>query len=394
MTKSIFTNFKWLLVPLVLLTLGVGNAWGTDYTYTFTDKYWSESSGYWESDDDGDGFSSGIQVLGSASAEAHTCATFTGISKVMVYYHTNSKSGQGSIKVKVGSGSYSSKSVSKPSSGGTTSKSFTWTYSSGSGAIAVQATASANSVYVEKVVVTATGINTSGCASSGFSITYECDGADSGCPSNASDQTALPNPLPSAPVKTGFTFGGWYTNSIKTTAAVAGATLSGNITLYAKWSLSTCHTTTTIFYPIQGNMPSAGSYNYVGVYTADASTNVNNSSGSSLTEQTFTSCNGTQISFTHTSGSNYNTIWYASSSYSIRWYQNNPVTITAPTGYVVKSVSKYVGSSLTDIVTDNNTNSYTFSKSASGGEDIKYFVVVIDALACSAPTAPSNGSFF
>ena len=68
-----------------------------------------------------------------------------------------------------------------------------------------------------------------------YSITYDCDGADSGCPSNATEQTALPNPLPDAPLKSGYMFDGWYTNSGKTDAAVAGATLTGNTTLYAKW---------------------------------------------------------------------------------------------------------------------------------------------------------------
>ena len=69
-----------------------------------------------------------------------------------------------------------------------------------------------------------------------YSITYDCDGAESGCPSNVAEATALLNPLPSAPTKSGYTFGGWYTNSEKTVEAVAGATLTDNITLYAKWT--------------------------------------------------------------------------------------------------------------------------------------------------------------
>lgn len=69
-----------------------------------------------------------------------------------------------------------------------------------------------------------------------YSINYECDGATSGCPSNATEQTALPNPLPSAPTKTGYTFVGWYTDAAKTIPAVAGATLTANTTLYAQWN--------------------------------------------------------------------------------------------------------------------------------------------------------------
>lgn len=36
-----FFKLKWLLLPFVLLTLGVGQMWGaTTVTYTFTDEYW------------------------------------------------------------------------------------------------------------------------------------------------------------------------------------------------------------------------------------------------------------------------------------------------------------------------------------------------------------------
>ena len=79
-----------------------------------------------------------------------------------------------------------------------------------------------------------------------YSITYDCDGAESGCPSNVAAATNLPNPLPSAPTKSGYTFAGWYTDSEKTVAAVAGATLTANTTLYAKWTENEC-TPTTLF---------------------------------------------------------------------------------------------------------------------------------------------------
>ncbi len=74
---------------------------------------------------------------------------------------------------------------------------------------------------------------------SGYSITYHCNGATSGCPSNASGQTKLPATLPT-PSRTGCIFAGWYTNEVLITAATAGATLSANADLYAKW---TCNVT-------------------------------------------------------------------------------------------------------------------------------------------------------
>lgn len=68
-----------------------------------------------------------------------------------------------------------------------------------------------------------------------YSITYECDGATSDCPSNATEQTVLPDPLPT-PTKTGYTFDGWYTDAEKNTPASAGDPLEENTTLYAKWT--------------------------------------------------------------------------------------------------------------------------------------------------------------
>ncbi|MBR2168276.1 MAG: InlB B-repeat-containing protein [Paludibacteraceae bacterium] len=71
---------------------------------------------------------------------------------------------------------------------------------------------------------------------SGYSITYECDGAETGCPTTnpVTGQTALPNPLPTV-TKTGYNFDNWYTDSEKTQAATPGATINANTTLYANW---------------------------------------------------------------------------------------------------------------------------------------------------------------
>ena len=68
--------------------------------------------------------------------------------------------------------------------------------------------------------------------SSGYTITYNTNG---GTAVSSTTRTKLPNPLPTT-TKTGYTFAGWYTNSTLTTAAVAGATISSNTTLYAKWT--------------------------------------------------------------------------------------------------------------------------------------------------------------
>ena len=98
-----------------------------------------------------------------------------------------------------------------------------------------------------------------------YSITYNCNNATSGCPSNATEQTNLPNPLPSAPTKTGYTFGGWYTNSGCTTSATAGAKLTDNITLYAKWTANTINLTLN-----KNNSDASGSAAGIGSIKYDA----------------------------------------------------------------------------------------------------------------------------
>lgn len=102
------------------------------------------------------------------------------------------------------------------------------------GTATVRASQAANGAYCAKTIDATITVSATPVAT--YSITYDCDDAESGCPSNVASATALPNPLPSAPTKSGYTFDGWFTNSEKTVEAVAGATLSDNITLYAKWT--------------------------------------------------------------------------------------------------------------------------------------------------------------
>ena len=68
-------------------------------------------------------------------------------------------------------------------------------------------------------------------ASSLVTLTYNVDGGEAIDPVNVS---ALPNPLPTT-TKAGKNFGGWFTDANKTVAAVAGAAITENTTLYAKW---------------------------------------------------------------------------------------------------------------------------------------------------------------
>ncbi|MDE6584470.1 MAG: InlB B-repeat-containing protein, partial [Anaeroplasmataceae bacterium] len=67
-----------------------------------------------------------------------------------------------------------------------------------------------------------------------YSVTYVINGHGEQ-PSNLTDQTKLPDTLPTLSAE-GWTFGGWYTDEALQNEAEAGATLTANATLYAKWT--------------------------------------------------------------------------------------------------------------------------------------------------------------
>ena len=67
-----------------------------------------------------------------------------------------------------------------------------------------------------------------------YSVTYVINGHGEQ-PDNLTEQTNLPAELPVLSEE-GYTFDGWYTNAGLTEVAVAGAELTADVTLYAKWT--------------------------------------------------------------------------------------------------------------------------------------------------------------
>lgn len=224
---------------------GASSAWGTDVTYTFSSKAWAASDGTgsanWTSGKDGNSYNNGVQVTtGASGANATSPSSFSNVSNVRVYYHTNASDGVGTIKVKVGTGTEKSFSVTKPAKGtGTTSKYTDFSFSNLTGNIKLTVECTSNSVYIEKVVITYTA---------GFTVAYDANGATSGtAPTDASSPyssgatvTVLGNTGSLA--KTGYTFDGWNTKDDGTgTTYSAGVTfeITADVTLYAKWNAKT-----------------------------------------------------------------------------------------------------------------------------------------------------------
>ena len=120
--------------------------------------------------------------------------------------------------------------------------------------------------------------------SAGYTIIYNTNG---GSTIASTTGTKLPNPLPT-PTKTGYTFAGWYTNSELTIAATAGAAITQNTTLYAKWTINQYNVTLNPNYPdgeigtftydagelVDGNLELTYDYNTASMTIADLYTSL------------------------------------------------------------------------------------------------------------------------
>ena len=114
----------------------------------------------------------------------------------------------------------------------------------------------------KSITITRSGSSTE---TSGYTITYNLNGYGEAI-ETATKATKLPNPLPK-PSADGYTFVGWYTDSELTTAAEAGATLTSDVTLYAKWTPITDLFTLT---GVTSTTVSVGSKNTVAVSSEKA----------------------------------------------------------------------------------------------------------------------------
>ena len=255
MNKFNSSKIKWLLVPLVLMTLATSDVWGAKITYTFNSKSWGASPANWTSGKDGGQLTSGqgIQVSKTYSgANGSSPVSFTNISKIEVQYCTNNKSGVGTIKVQVGSGTEQSFSVSAPSSGGTTLKTTTFTYSTKeTGSVKVTGTCTTNSVYIYSVTIyyeTAITLNKN-------------NGTDDGSVKYDHDASSYATSSFTAVTRDGYTCTGYWTASsggtkiLNANGTLAGASITVNtvpytsssskwayegatLTLYAQWETS------------------------------------------------------------------------------------------------------------------------------------------------------------
>ena len=183
----------------------------------------------WKSSGSGSAFRMGpkIRFFGEVQSAADYTVTHTMSNVTKSAGATSVKEGNNYTATYAGAGGYALPSTITVTIGGspaTAGTDYTWTQ--GTGVVSIPG----NKV-TGNIVITVTGV-----AVVNYSITYHCNGAESGCPSNVAATTNLPSPLPTGLTKDGYDFGGWFTDSECTVAAVAGAALTGNTDLYAKWT--------------------------------------------------------------------------------------------------------------------------------------------------------------
>ena len=88
------------------------------------------------------------------------------------------------------------------------------------------------STYTDSDAANGSDITTKTTAPKTYTITFEANGGTK--IDKITDATVLPNPLPETE-RAHYTFAGWFTDEGCTQAAIAGATINANTTLYANW---------------------------------------------------------------------------------------------------------------------------------------------------------------
>ena len=237
-------GIRFIALLTMLSTIGVGQMWAEDETYTFTSKSWGDSSNSWTSNKDGNQLTSGrgVQVTTSyTGASATSKSEFSNVSRVIVVYSTNASKGAGTINIQIGSNS--AKSYTVTTSGGTTDRNAEFNFSpEESGKVKITVNCTTNSIYVKSITITYNST-----AASTYTVTYDKNGATSGTvPTDAtqydSGATVTVKSNSGNLAKTGYTFAGWNTKADGTGTTYAASstfTISANTTLYAKWTVNT-----------------------------------------------------------------------------------------------------------------------------------------------------------
>ncbi|MCU6791576.1 InlB B-repeat-containing protein [Paenibacillus sp. WQ 127069] len=219
---------------------------------------------------------------------------------------------------------------------------------------------------------------------------------------------------PTAPTRTGYTFGGWYKDSGLTTAYSFTTAITGNITLYAKWTLNN--------YTVTFNSNSGTAVNSQTVGYNNTATTPTPTTRTGYTFGGWYKDSGLTTAFTFTTAITGNTTLYAKwtvNNYTVTFnsnsgtavssqtvgYNSMATTPTAPTrtGYSFGGWYKDTGLTtafaFTTAITGNTTlyakwtpNNYTVTFNSNGGTAVSSQTIGYNNTA-TAPTAPTKTGY-
>ena len=245
MLKSFKT--KTLMLLLAILAGGSITALADEVTdtYVFTTKDWNATldgeAANWTCNKAGGNYgNNGVQVTTSASgANATSPVSFTDISKIVVTYNTNKSAGAGTLVVKIGENDAKTNEVGYAGSGDGRNANYTseFTYDTPqTGGVTLTVNTTTNSIYVCSIAITHSGTGTTPPPAATYTVTYDCNGGTSGCPSNLTNVAkGTVIQLADAPIKDGFTFNGWNDGSNNYDEG-DDYTVNSNVTFTAQWT--------------------------------------------------------------------------------------------------------------------------------------------------------------
>ena len=195
----------------------------------------------------------GIQGIKMESKTTITFTTTVNSTSTVTVLWGNNSSGKNGTTIKF-DGTASTNSVD----GLTATTTQTWSNVT-AGSHTIAAGTNQATVFEIKVVETVTT------AEGTYTVTYNKNGHGSNVDPDQG-VTTLANPLPTLS-ETGYTFGGWYTDSGLSTPAEAGAAISADTTLYAKWDVNTSEWCTITFDSNGGSEVESTTQIYGSTYT-------------------------------------------------------------------------------------------------------------------------------
>ena len=104
---------KYAAMFVMLFTIGVGNVWGEEITYTFSSKSWAASPANWTSNTDGSSFESSESARGVANNGVNGACTspitFANVSSISIVASSNTTGGK--VAIKIGDTQIANKSI-------------------------------------------------------------------------------------------------------------------------------------------------------------------------------------------------------------------------------------------------------------------------------------------